>query len=77
MSTRSVAAAISAMSSKSPSMISAPAMPPVNLDVGAAVMMGMIPVGSPRVIVRNGDFDFVALPRLHRAEDVVGDAARG
>ena len=44
------------------------------LYIGAAVMMGVIPIGAPRVVVRNGNFDVVTLPRLHRAEDVVGEA---
>jgi hypothetical protein len=37
--------------------------------------MGVIPVGAARVIVRDGDDDVVAPPRLHAAEDVVGIAA--
>jgi hypothetical protein len=33
-----------------------------DLDIGAAVMVGMVPIGAPRVIARDGGFDFVALP---------------
>ena len=46
-----------------------------DLDVGAPVVMGVIPVGAARVVVGNGDRDVVALPRLHAAQDVVGIAA--
>ncbi len=46
-----------------------------HLDVGAAVMMRVIPVGAARVVARNRDLDVIAFARLHRPEDVVGDAA--
>ena len=47
-----------------------------DLDIGTAVVMRVIPIGAPRMIARDGDFDFVALPRLHRSEYIVGDPLR-
>jgi hypothetical protein len=38
-------------------------------------MMGVVPVGAAWVVVRNGDLDLVALPRLHATEDIVRIAA--
>ena len=37
-----------------------------HLNIGAAVMMGMIPVGAGRVVGGDGDLDVVALARFHR-----------
>src|SRR5882724_13659991 len=75
MRTLSLAPAISGTPPKSPSTISAPAMPLEKLDVGAAVVVRVVPVGAARVIGRDGDLDVVALLRLHGPEDVVGDSA--
>jgi len=50
-------------------------MPLEKLDVGAAVVVRVVPVGAARVIGRDGDLDVVALLRLHGPEDVVGDSA--
>ena len=38
--------------------------------------MRVIPIGAPGVIGRDADLDVVALPGLHRPEDVVGQVAR-
>jgi hypothetical protein len=47
-----------------------------HLDVGAAVVVRMVPIGAPRMITGDGDLDIVTLPGLHRSKNVVGDAGR-
>ena len=47
-----------------------------HLHVGRAVVMRMVPVGAARVVRGQRDLDVVRLAGLHRAHDVVGDAAR-
>ena len=47
-----------------------------HLDIGAAVVVRVIPVGALGVILRQLDLDIVAVAGRHRAHDVVGDAAR-
>jgi hypothetical protein len=47
-----------------------------HLDVGAAVVMRVIPVGALGMVFRQVDLDVVGMTGSHRAHDVVGDAAR-
>ena len=47
-----------------------------HLDVGAAVVVRVIPIGAAGVVGRQRDLDVVAVARRHRAHDVVGDPAR-
>ena len=47
-----------------------------HLHIGRAMVMRMIPAGAARVVLRQRDLDVVAVSRLHRTHDVVGDAAR-
>ena len=47
-----------------------------HLDVGAAVVMRVIPVGAPGVVLGQVDLDVVGMARGHRTHDIVRDAAR-
>src|ERR1700674_4256668 len=37
-----------------------------DLDIGAAVVVRMIPIGAPRMFTRDGDLYIVTLPRINR-----------
>ena len=47
-----------------------------DLHVGRAMRVWVIPIAPGDMVGRNGDFDIVALARLHDAHDIVGDAGR-